>query len=355
MWPWLTGDFLLHPEPYEGKGGLPMTTLLAADIGGTKCELAVFDMGDPSYQALAGCRYASRDYGGIGEIIALFLEETGYRPELACLGVAGVTAKETATVTNLPWTIDTRLLTQEFAFQRIALLNDMTAVCASIALLQEEDLVEVQRGDEKAGEMIAVIAPGTGLGEGLLFKSDQMFFPRGCEGGHADFAPVNAEQVELLRWMMGKRGGPVTYEDLIAGPGIPFLYDFLHQSGKIAESESVRRMIAKADDRTPLIVGGALGPAPCPLCRRTVELFLAILGSEAGNLALKLYAKGGVYIGGGIMPRLAGQISFAGFLESFLRKGKMERLMATIPVRLITRKDAGLLGVARYGRTMLAG
>jgi glucokinase len=332
-----------------------MTTLLAADIGGTKCELAVFDMADSGYLALAGRRYASRDFGGIGEIIALFLEETGYRPEFACLGVAGVTAKETATVTNLPWIINTRQLTQSFAFQRIALLNDMTAVCASIDLLKDEDLVVVQQGEEKAGEMIAVIAPGTGLGEGLLFQSERMFFPRGCEGGHADFAPVNEEQAALLAWMMARRGGPVTYEDLIAGPGIPFLYDFLHQSGKIPETESLQRMLAEADDRTPLIVGGALGPASCPLCRRTVELFLAILGSEAGNLALKLYAKGGVYIGGGIMPRLAGQISFAGFMESFLRKGKMERLMATIPVRLITRKDAALLGVARYGKATLAG
>lgn len=331
-----------------------MTTLLAADIGGTKCELAVFEMEDSEYLALAGRRYASRDFGGIEEIIALFLEETGCRPEFACLGVAGVTEKETATVTNLPWTINPKLLTQTFAFQRIALLNDMTAVCASIALLGEEDLVEIQRGEEKAGEMIAVIAPGTGLGEGLLFQSDRMFFPRGCEGGHADFAPVNAEQIELLSWMMDK-GGPVTYEDLIAGPGIPFLYDFLRLSKKIPESDALQKMLATATDRTPIIVAGALESVPCPLCRRTVELFLSILGSEAGNLALKLYAKGGLYIGGGIMPRLAGKISFAGFMEAFLRKGKMERLMATIPVRLITRKDAALLGVARYGKAMLAG
>lgn len=326
-----------------------MTTLLAADIGGTKCELAVFTMAEPGYVPLANCRYPSRESGGIDEIIALFLRDTGLRPEYACLDVAGVTERESATVTNLPWAVDALEITKKFGFIRTILLNDMTAVCASIGLLGRDDLLEVQRGEENCGEMIAVIAPGTGLGEGLLLQSEAIFFPRGSEGGHADFAPINEEQTDLLSWMMLKKAGPVSYEDLIAGPGIPYLYEFLRDTGREVESAVFHDALRKAQDRTPVIVNGALGPAPCPLCRRTVELFLAILGSEAGNLALKLYAKGGVYIGGGIMPRLAGQISFAGFLENFLRKGKMAKLMATIPVRVILKKNAALLGAARYG------
>jgi glucokinase len=331
-----------------------MTTFLAADIGGTKCELAVFALTDPGYQPLATGRYRSRDFAGIEEIIALFQQESGYRPDYACLGVAGVIEKETANVTNLPWNIDAGRLMRTSGFRRVVLLNDLTALCASIALLEGDDLVELQRGEEMPGEMIAVIAPGTGLGEGMLLQSGQVFFPRGCEGGHADFAPVNEEQAELLAWMMDKRR-PVSYEDLIAGPGIPLLYDFLRDSGKASESAALRPLLAAAEDRAPIIVDGALAPTPCPLCRRAVDLFLAILGSEAGNLALKLYARGGLYIGGGIMPRLAGKISFDGLIENFLRKGKMEKLMATIPVRLITRKDAALLGVARYGRITLGG
>jgi glucokinase len=331
-----------------------MTTYLAADIGGTKCELAVFAMADPGYRPLAAGRYRSRDFAGIEEIIALFQEDSGYRPDLACLGVAGVIEKETAHVTNLPWNVDAGRLIRTFGFRRVVLLNDLTALCASIALLEGDDLIELQRGEERPGEMIAVIAPGTGLGEGMLLQSEQVFFPRGCEGGHTDFAPVNEEQVELLSWMMGK-SRPVSYEDLIAGPGIALLYDFLRDSGKVAESAALKLLLETAEDRTPVIVDGALAPAPCPLCRRAVYLFLAILGSEAGNLALKLYARGGLYIGGGIMPRLADKIPFDGFIENFLRKGKMEKLMATIPVRLITRKNAALLGAARYGRFTLGG
>lgn len=331
-----------------------MTTLLAVDIGGTKCELAVFSMTVPDYVPLANCRYPSREYGGIEEIIAAFMRDTGLRPNYACLDVAGVTDQQSATVTNLPWLINACSITKLFGFQRTVLLNDMTAVCASIALLGRDDLLELQRGEENCGEMIAVIAPGTGLGEGLLLQSEMIFFPRGCEGGHADFAPVDEEQAELLAWMMHKTRVPVTYEDLIAGPGIPYLYDFLRETGRGVESAVITTALQEANDRTPVIVNGALGASPCPLCRRAVELFLAILGSEAGNLALKLYAKGGLYIGGGIMPRLAGQISFAGFLENFHRKGKMAKLMDTIPVHLIMKKNAALLGAARYGMVTFA-
>jgi len=329
--------------------GAGMTTLLAADIGGTKCELAVYSMAKRDFMPLACSRYPSRDYGGIEEIIARFLRETGLKPDFACLDVAGVTEREVATVTNLPWRIDARSLSRLFGFQETVLLNDMTAVCSSIALLGREDLHELQSGEEHSGQMIAVIAPGTGLGQGFLLQSETIFLPQGSEGGHADFAPVDDLQAELLSWMRHNRPGPVSYEDLIAGPGIPSLYDFLWQTGRVPQSETIRTSLTSATDRTPVIVNGGLGASPCPLCRRTIELFLAILGSEAGNLALKLYAKGGLYIGGGIMPRLVGQVSFSGFIENFLNKGKMEKLMSTIPIRLIIKKNAALLGAARYG------
>lgn len=326
-----------------------MTLLLAVDIGGTKSELAVFDLANPGYVPLAGRRYSSREYGGIEEIIDIFLQDTGLQPDYACLGIAGVVEPETAIVTNLPWGINARSLAGAFGFQGVVLLNDLTAVCASIALLGRDDLFELQRGEQVDGGMIAVIAPGTGLGEGMLLQTDTDFYPQGSEGGHADFAPVDEEQVALLSWMM-RKGRPVNYEDLIAGPGIALLYDFLQETTDLPETEAIRLAMQEADDPTPIIVEGALGTTPCPLCLRTVDLFLAILGSEAGNLALKLYARGGLYVGGGIVPRLAGRVSFAGFIENFLRKGKMSALMATIPVRLILKKNAALLGVARYGR-----
>ena len=331
-----------------------MTTFLAADIGGTKCELAVFALAGDDCRPLASRRYPSRDHDGIDEIIALFLRQSGLRPRFASLAVAGVIGKKTAVVTNLPWIIEAERVAAAFGFARVVLLNDMSAVCASVPLLGPEDWIELQPGDGEGGEMSAVIAPGTGLGEGLLVQSDSVFFPCGGEGGHSDFAPVNEEQQDLLQWML-RRGGPVSCEDLIAGPGIATLYDFLKESGREEESGAVAESLAVAVDRTPVIAAAALADRPCPLCRRTMELFLSILGSEAGNLALKTYARGGLYIGGGIVPRLVGQISFAGLLKGFRRKGKMEELMTAIPVRLITRKDAALLGAARYGRAVLAG
>jgi glucokinase len=331
-----------------------MTTFLAADIGGTKCELAVFALTGDDCRPLASRRYPSRDHDGIDEIIALFLRQSGLRPRFASLAVAGVIGKKSAFVTNLPWIIEAERVAAAFGFARVVLLNDLTAVCASVPLLGPEDWIELQPGDGEGGEMIAVIAPGTGLGEGLLVQSDSVFFPCGGEGGHSDFAPVNEEQQDLLQWML-QRGGPVSCEDLIAGPGIATLYDFLKETGREEESGAVAEALAGAVDRTPVIGTAALADRPCPLCRRTMELFLSILGSEAGNLALKTYARGGLYIGGGIVPRLAGQISFAGLLAAFRRKGKMEELMTAIPVRLITRKSSALLGAARYGRAALAG
>ena len=331
-----------------------MTTLLAADIGGTKCELAVFALAGDDCRPLASRRYPSRDHAGIAEIIALFLRESGCRPRFASLAVAGVTGKKTAVVTNLPWIIEAERLATAFGLAGVVLLNDMTAVCASIPLLGPDDWIELQPGDGEGGELSAVIAPGTGLGEGLLVQADSVFFPCGGEGGHADFAPVDDEQQELLRWML-RRGGPVSYEDLIAGPGIATLYDFLKDTRREPESDAVAEALAAAVDRTPVIAGAALADPPCRLCRRTIELFLSILGSEAGNLALKTYARGGLYIGGGVVPRLAGHVSFTGLLAAFRRKGKMEELMTSIPVRLITRHNAALLGAARYGRAALAG
>jgi glucokinase len=327
-------------------------TLLAVDVGGTKCELALFPAGGRNYEPLARQRYRSSEYKRLEDIIAAFLRDTGAVPVYASIGVAGVVGDGMATVTNLPWVIREKSVAAEFGFKRICLINDLTAVCAAIALLQTDDLVEIQAGIRQPGQLIGVIAPGTGLGEGILVQTDSFFFPRGSEGGHADFAPVTNEQAELLSYMR-KNHAPVSYEMLIAGPGIPYLYEFYRDQGAMGENPEIRRQLQEAVDRTPIIFEGAFAAAPCPLCRKVVDLFLAILGSEAGNLALKLYARGGLYIGGGIVPRLVGKVSFAGFLENFRRKAKMEQLMVTFPVHLIVKKDAALIGAARFGRETL--
>jgi len=328
-------------------------TLLAVDVGGTKCELAIFPLGGSNYAPLVRDRYACGEYGRLEDIIATFLRETDSAPTCASIGVAGVVSGGVATVTNLPWIISEEGLAREFNLKGVHLINDMTAVCASLGLLAGDDLLEIQGGEPQPGQLIGVVAPGTGLGEGVLVQSEGFFFPRGSEGGHTDFGPVGEEQAELLRWML-MRQPRVSYESLIAGPGIPNLYDFYCQHMGMPELPEVAMQMAAAVDRTPVIFENAFGDTVSPLCRKVIDLFLDILGAEAGNLALKLYARGGIYIGGGIVPRIAEKVDFAGFLAHFQAKGKMEQLMKTIPVRLIIRGDAALLGAAGYGQELFS-
>jgi len=347
-----------------------MSLLLAADIGGTKSALAVFDLHeDLSTGPLTQSVYASHDFAGIEEIIHSFLAESGCTPEYVCLAVAGVISHGQAKMTNLPWLISEQLLAARFGFAGVWLVNDLTAVCSSLPLLRKNDFLELQSGVASAGSssvgtipaasgrvasmpsgVMAVIAPGTGLGEGFLLQKGDVVFAQGSEGGHGDFAPTDATQAALLDWMRRHHPwpAPVSYEMLCSGLAVPTLYAFFKASG-MAETAAVSAALNQAMDQTPVIINKALDDKnPCPLCRKSVETFLAILGAEAGNLALKLYSTGGLYIGGGIMPRLAP------LLAAFNNKEKMETLMATIPVRVITRKDTALLGAASYGGGMVS-
>ncbi|KAF0187752.1 MAG: hypothetical protein FD168_2360 [Desulfobulbaceae bacterium] len=329
-----------------------MTLLLAADIGGTKSVLAIFNLADdlraaPLFQAV----YANRDFSGLDALGTFFLQQAGIKPEYACLAVAGVVRHGRARMTNLPWEIGEEEIARCFGLKRVWLINDLTAVCASLPFLEPDDYLELQAGAPEVDGVRAVIAPGTGLGEGFLVRAGDHVRAQGSEGGHCDFAPIDAIQAELLAWMLSRYPGePVSYETFCSGMGIPLLYAFFKASG-MAESEPIRKALEDSVDQTPVIACGAMEPGnSCPLCARALETFLAILGAEAGNLALKLYSTGGLYIGGGIMPRLAGRLSFAPLLAAFNRKEKMEALMQSIPVRLITREDAALLGAAGHGK-----
>ncbi len=325
-----------------------MSTLLAADIGGTKSELAIFELGAQSCVPLSRKRYENRGFSGLSQIIASFLSDLDTLPLYGSIGVAGIVTGSKAQLTNLPWQVDCCDLEQRFGFKKVVLANDLTAVCSSISLLLPDDLVVLQEGASAENEVKGVIAPGTGLGQGFSIESDGHFFARGSEGGHVDFGPVNEEQMALLSWMQKKKR-PVSYEMLIAGPGIAELYFFCRDYYSVAESPEITNQMKQQADLTPVIVSGAIDSPLCPLCRKTIDLFLSILGSEAGNLALKLYAKGGIYVGGGIIPRLVGKVSFNGFMQSFLNKGQMTGLMKNIPVYLILRRDTALLGAARIG------
>ena len=324
--------------------------LLAADIGGTKSETGLFEASHGKLRLLSRQRYLNHDYGGIGEIFQEVLKNESHRPNQCCCAVAGPVEGARVSMTNLPWDIDGRQLTRSFDFERVHLINDMHALCRSLPLLAGQDVVVLQAGDgapAKTSTTRAVLAPGTGLGEGFLIAHKGLLLPQGSEGGHSSFAPVTELQQELLVWML-QRQAVVSFEDVASGPAIATLFDFLLERGGYKLRQDVEEKIEGCRDRTPVIVEAGAMKEPCPLCRATLNLFLDILGAEAGNLALKVYARGGVFLGGGVLPRLYGKISFDGFLENFKAKGKMARLMKTFPVQLILRNDAALFGAAGY-------
>ncbi len=324
-----------------------MARLLAADIGGTKSDLALVELSQaPDTPPLRHKRYGNSEYPDFNAILSDFLHDSP-TPDYGCMGVAAVINKGVAKLTNLDWILNEHTLQKQFGFKQVTLINDLSAVCASLPLLQDNELLTIQKGNP-TNSIQAVIAPGTGLGEGFLLNREGCFFPQGSEGGHTDFAPLNREQDQLLSFMR-KKYKVVSYELLCSGLGIPNIFDFFATTDLPRDTLRFAK-IRQASDRTPPIVDGSHGESPCPLCQKTVSVFLEILGAEAGNLALKTICTSGLFIGGGILPRIASRVSFAPFLKNFRRKEKMEELMASIPVHIIMRNDAALLGSVNYGQ-----
>lgn len=324
-----------------------MITLLAADIGGTKSDLAIFRLGENDSSILFQKRFENAKYSGIEEVTAAFLKECDIGPDIGCFAIAGRIKGKVARLTNLPWSMDCELLEKRFDLRSSYLINDLTAVASSLSTLKAEDLFVIQKGQMSVGGVKAVIAPGTGLGQGFVVETGQSLFISGTEGGHTDFGPVDEEQLALLQWMLQKKS-PVSYEMVIAGPGLMNLYDFYTQAGGYTEAQWVREKMVHLADRTPVIIEGAVHNPPCPLCQKVIELFLSILGSEAANLALKLYATGGIYVAGGILPRLIDTFDFSNFLSNFNNKGVMSELLQSVPVSLVVQSHTALYGIRNY-------
>ena len=320
--------------------------ILAVDLGGTKCEMAICHPRNGSFSDFT--RYASRDFKDFEAVLRRYQDEHKgcSLPKRLSLAVAGLVDGDQAQMTNLDWRLDGKKLRQAFGFDEVLLSNDLTAVCAAVPSLGANDLIVLQEGKKTATAPAAVLAPGTGLGEGMLFTGDGCQHALGSEGGHCDFAPVNDEQIELLRFMR-KSHQSVSYEMLAAGPAMIHLFEFCREYSDLTAKSEVASRLAAVSDKTPVIVEAALAADFCPLCRKTVELFLEIIGAEAGNLALKTYARGGLYLAGGILPRLIGKISFAPFLAAFNNKKMMAELLATIPISLVRHPHPALLGAAR--------
>lgn len=320
--------------------------LLTGDIGGTKTVLALIDEERGVHSPIQETRFLSDDYPSLEAIITEFLADKSVSVDMAAFGVAGPVVNDRVEVTNLPWVIDAKTITAAFNIQHVFLLNDLEAIANAVPNLTPADLHTLNPGLQEEFGAMAVIAPGTGLGEAFLTWNGTCYQAHPSEGGHAAFGPSTEEEMELLRYLHG-RFGHVSYERVCSGSGIPNLYNFYKDSGRFLEPAWLAAAIREAEDPTPIIVNAA-GQKNVPLCQAALNMFVAILGDEAGNLALKVLATGGVYIGGGIPPRILPQLEEAHFLTQFRNKGRFVDLMAAIPIHVICNPNAALYGAAYY-------
>jgi glucokinase len=328
--------------------------LLAGDIGGTKTDLAMYTPQDGPRVPHAEAEFRSDGYPNLETMVREYLGRVNLPVDRACFAVAGPVIAGQAQVTNLPWVIDAAALAQDLQLTAVHLLNDLEAIADAVLLLEPDDLHILNAGTPVLGGTIAVIAPGTGLGEAFLTWDGTRYRAYASEGGHADFAPTNPLQAGLLQ-SMWDRFDHVSFEAVCSGLGIPHIYTYLRNRGAAPESPEVMAQLATAADPTPVIVEAALHPTtPCPLCVATLDNFASILGAEAGNLALKVLATGGVYLAGGLPMRMIPLLDAGGFVRAFRRKGRFADLLARVPIHVLVGR-AALIGAAGSGLDLMRG
>ena len=325
--------------------------ILAGDVGGTKTALALFDMQGVNFTLVHEDRLPSRDFPTFEAAVAQFLT-TGPRGPIdaASFGIAGAVVEGRATATNLPWKIDERALEQAIPAKRVRLLNDLEATGHGLAALPPTSLVTLQAGQPRTGN-IALIAAGTGLGEALLIWDGRGHRVVASEGGHADFAPRTDEEIELLRFLR-KDFGRVSYERILSGPGFFNVYRFLRDTGRYPEPPWLAERLKGVGDPNE-VLGPVAREGRDALCAATLDLFVSIYGAETGNLALKVLAVGGVFIGGGIGPRFRAKLEDGAFMPSFRDKGRFTPLLEAMPVHLVLEPRTALLGAARVAQTLV--
>jgi len=322
--------------------------LLAGDIGGTKTALGIFSPDAGPRAPLAEASFPSAHYTDLESLVREFLRQVKVPVDRASFGVAGPVTNGHAKVTNLPWVIDASNLRQTLHLSSVRLINDLDAIAHAVPLLTAEDLITLHAGEPVSGGALAVIAPGTGLGEAFLTWDGLRYRAHPSEGGHTDFAPTSERELGLLKYLQ-KKFAHVSYERVCSGIGLPNIYAYLKDSGLGEEPGWLGAQLAETADPVPVIVNAALGDPRCDLCVATVAMFVSILGAEAGNLALKVLATGGVYVGGGIPPRILPLLTGGRFLEAFRKKGRLADLLARVPVHVILSHRAALLGAAAHG------
>ncbi len=328
--------------------------ILVGDIGGTKTVLALFSREKGiAGGALHESRFECSRYSSLQAIIREFLEESGARPTAASFGVAGPVKEQQVQVTNLPWVVNAGAIRSAFDFQQVFLLNDLESVATAIPHLEGHEYHTLNPGQRLHGANIGVIAPGTGLGTAFLIWTGAGYKACASEGGHASFSPSGLLQLELLHYLM-ERYGHVSFERICSGSQLPNIYDFFIDSKKMSEPDWLRQELEQAEDRTPVIVGHALAQQS-DICVATLDMFVHVLATVIGNMAVSLLPRAGIFLGGGIPPRILKRLQQPDFLEAVTDKGRFSGLCADTPIHVILEPRTALLGAAWYGLKALAG
>jgi glucokinase len=319
--------------------------ILAGDIGGTHARLAFFQSKNGHLTPVAEGVFPSRDHSGLDEIVGQFVAQQSLRPDVACFGVAGPVRNGKVETSNLPWTVEASRLAGELHLPSTMLINDLEANAWGIASLGDQDQVALNRVKGMPVGNQGVISAGTGLGEAGLFWNGNGYEIFASEGGHCDFAPRTELEIELLRYLVA-RFGHVSFERIVSGPGLVNVYNFLRDTHRGEEPQWLTDELAQGDQAATISRAAVAGKNV--LAEHALDLWISIYGAEAGNLALKLMATGGVFLGGGIAPKIVSKLSGLLFMQAFVSKGRLQALLESIPVKVITNDKIALFGAARY-------
>ncbi|MCM0083153.1 glucokinase [Geomonas sp. Red32] len=318
--------------------------VLAGDVGGTTTRLAFYETGDGKLVSLAEGFYPSHEHGSLVEIVSHFVSQHRFSAKKACFGIAGPVLGGRVQTPNLPWNIESVELAELLELASVRLINDLEANTYGIAALGKEDLCTLNAGTPKPNGTIAVVSAGTGLGQSLAYWDGTTHRPLPSEAGHADFAPRNQLESELLLYLQAKHGR-VSYERVVSGPGLLDIYRFLRDRHYYSEQADVIAAMNAGDP--PAVITRAALDDSCPLCAKALDIFVEVYGAEAGNAALRFLATGGVYLGGGIAPRILPRLKTHTFMVAFGSKGRLSALVQSIPVHVILNEKTALLGAAR--------
>ena len=324
--------------------------ILAGDVGGTKVNLALYDFIDGNLKHSRDKQYPAREYSGLEEIVKEFV--VSEKVTAACFGVPGPVRDGRLRLTNLPWTLDSRELATNLKIDFVFLINDLQANGYGIAELAADQIYTLSEGDSRQIGNRALISAGTGLGEAFMIWDGRDYVPYPSEGGHSDFAPRNEDEIDLLRFLKQKYNGRISFERLVSGQGLTNVYEFLREVRGLEEPAWLAERMTHEDPNAVITELGL--KAKSEICEKTLDMFVSAYGAEAGNLALKVLSVGGLYVGGGIAPRILEKLKDGTFMKAFADKGRVSQLLVNMPVRVILESRTALMGAAAYAEARAA-